>query len=100
MNFSIDTHCGWVYLCIVSYQETQQEGGNNLEGNYIAANLKELRKRKGVTQAEIARALGVPATTYNAWETGQNIPRDDMKVAIAEYYGRTVGFIFFNKITH
>lgn len=71
-----------------------------MEGNYIAENLRYLRKKKGVTQAEIARALGVPATTYNAWETGQNIPRDQMKQAIADYYDRTVGFIFFNRITH
>lgn len=68
--------------------------------NYIAENLKELRRRKGVSQTEIARDLGVPVTTYNAWETGQNIPRDHMKVAIAEYYGRTVGFIFFSRIAH
>lgn len=71
-----------------------------MENNYIAENLRYLRKKKGVTQAEIAKALGVPATTYNAWETGQNIPRDQMKQAIADYYGRTVGFIFFNRITH
>jgi len=71
-----------------------------LEDNYIAENLRELRIRKGVSQTAVARALGVPVTTYHAWESGQNIPRDPMKKAIAEYYGRTVGFIFFNRITH
>jgi len=71
-----------------------------LEGNYIADNLREMRRRKGVSQVEIARALGVPATTYNAWETGQNIPRDQMKQKIAEYYGRTVQFLFYSRIAH
>lgn len=71
-----------------------------MEDNYIAENLRELRIRKGVSQTAVARALGVPVTTYHAWESGQNIPRDPMKKAIAEYYGRTVGFIFFNRITH
>ena len=71
-----------------------------MEGNYIAENLRELRKRKGVSQTAVARALGVPVTTYHAWEAGQNIPRDNMKKAIADYYGRTVQFIFFKRITH
>lgn len=71
-----------------------------MEDNYIAENLRELRRRKGVSQTAIAKALGVPVTTYHAWEAGQNIPRDPMKKAIAEYYGRTVQFIFFNRIAH
>jgi len=71
-----------------------------LEGNYIAENLRELRHRKGVSQTDVARALGVPVTTYHAWESGQNIPRDPMKKAIADYYGRTVQFIFFKRIAH
>ena len=71
-----------------------------MDNNYIADNLRYLRKRKGVTQIEVARALGVPATTYNAYETGQNVPKDDMKQRIAEYYGRSVQFIFFKHIAH
>ncbi len=71
-----------------------------MEGNYIAENLRELRHRKGVSQTDVARALGVPVTTYHAWESGQNIPRDPMKKAIADYYGRTVQFIFFKRIAH
>jgi len=71
-----------------------------LDNNYIADNLRYLRKKKGVTQTEVAKALGVPATTYNAYETGQNVPRDEMKRKIAEYYDRSVQFIFFKRITH
>jgi len=71
-----------------------------LEGNYIADNLRYLRKRKGVTQTEVAKALGIPTTTYNAYETGQNVPRDEMKLKIADYFDRSVQFIFFKRITH
>ena len=71
-----------------------------MEGNYIADNLRYLRKRKGVTQTEVAKALGIPTTTYNAYETGQNVPRDEMKLKIADYFGRSVQFIFFKRITH
>lgn len=71
-----------------------------MDRNYIADNLRELRRRKGVTQTEVAQALGVPVSTYNAYETGQNVPRDKMKIAIAEYFGKSVGYIFFKQITH
>ena len=71
-----------------------------MENNYISDNLRYLRTKKGVTQTEVAKALGIPTTTYNAYETGQNVPRDEMKRKIAEYYGRSVQFIFFKRIAH
>jgi DNA-binding XRE family transcriptional regulator len=76
------------------------ERGCNLDNNYIGENLRYLRKKKGVTQTEVAKALGIPTTTYNAYETGQNVPRDEVKLKIANYFNRTVQFIFFNRITH
>lgn len=100
MGKSVDTHLEWVYSNRGIKRETQQEGGERLKDNYIADNLRELRRRKGVTQTEVAKAIGIPATTYNAYETGQNIPRDDTKVAIANYFGKTVQYIFFKRITH
>ena len=71
-----------------------------MEDNYIADNLRYLRKRKGITQTELAEALGIPVTTYNAYETGQNRPRMETMQKIADFYGRTVQFIFFKRITH
>lgn len=71
-----------------------------MEHNYIAENLRYLRTKKGLTQTEVAKSLGIPVTTYNAYETGQNVPRDEMKVRIANYYSRSVQFIFFKDITH
>lgn len=80
--------------------EPQQKGGNKLKDNYIGENLKILRKRKNLTQTALSKALGVPITTYNAWEQGVNIPRDEKKKAIADFYGLSVGYIFFKPITH
>lgn len=97
---SIDTHSEWVYYRRRLNKESQQRGGDNVSDNYIKDNLKFLRKRKGLTQTEVAKAINVGITTYNAWETGQNIPRDEMKVKIAEFYGLSVGYIFFKPIAH
>lgn len=71
-----------------------------MENNYIGDNLRYLRKKKNVTQTEVAKALGIPVTTYNAYETGQNVPRDEVKRKIADYFDRSVQFIFFKRITH
>jgi transcriptional regulator with XRE-family HTH domain len=38
-----------------------------------AARLLELRKRKGWTQARLAREMGVAVTTVTRWEAGQRI---------------------------
>lgn len=100
VEISVDTHSEWVYYKRGSRREPQQRGGDNVSDNYIKDNLKFLRKRKGLTQTAVSKALGVNASTYNAWETGQNIPRDEMKVKIAEFYGLSVGYIFFKPIAH
>lgn len=55
--------------------------------------LKELRGNK--TQREVAEALDIPASTYAAYEQGVRVPKDSMKMKIADYYKRTVGYIFF-----
>ena len=66
----------------------------------IGETLRTLRKKKGVTQTQVAKDLGIPLTTYNAYETGQNVPRHELMLKIANYYDRTVQFIFFRNDTH
>lgn len=87
-------------ILYVTVKSTTRERGDNVERSMIADNLRYLRKKKGVTQTEVAKALGVPVSTYNAYETGQNVPKDPMKQRIANYYSRSVQFIFFRDITH
>ena len=36
--------------------------------------LKELRKNLELTQAELARQLGIPTSTYTNWEIGRTEP--------------------------
>ena len=58
--------------------------------------LYNLRKKKGETQAEVAKSLGISLSAYNSYETGNRVPRDDVKERIAEHFNRTVQFIFFS----
>lgn len=59
----------------------------------IAKNLTELRGER--TREEVSRALDISVSTLQMYENGQRIPRDVIKVKIAEYYQKSVGEIFF-----
>lgn len=49
------------------------------------------------TQAEVAERLGISPSTYASYEQGTRRPKDSMKIKIAEYYQRSVKFIFFSE---
>ena len=62
------------------------EGGFDVDQMKIGNFLKELRKEKGITQAQLAEALNVSARTVSRWETGSNMPDISILVDIADYY--------------
>jgi len=41
----------------------------------VAAELRQMRAAAGLTQAKMARALGVSLRTYHGWECGKAEPR-------------------------
>lgn len=57
--------------------------------------LRDLRKQKKHTQAEVADALGVPRTTYASWESDYRFPGDEqgMLDKIAQYFGVSVDYL-------
>lgn len=59
----------------------------------IAKKLIKLRGKR--TQAEVAEAVGVSVSAICMYESGDRVPRDEVKCRIAKYYGKTVGEIFF-----
>lgn len=58
--------------------------------------LCELRKKRGETQEEVAMSVGVSASAYNSYETGQRVPRDEVKERLARHFNRSVQFLFFS----
>lgn len=51
--------------------------------------LKRLREMGNLKSADVAAAIGVPRTTYSAWETGRTELRSHQLVALARYFGTT-----------
>lgn len=58
--------------------------------------LYNLRKKRGETQADVAKSVGISVSAYGLYEAGQRTPRDDVKKRIADHFNRTVQFIFFS----
>lgn len=48
--------------------------------------LKTLRKRKGLTQEQLAEMLGVTNRSVSRWETGTNLPDIDVIITLSEFY--------------
>ncbi|HKO53710.1 MAG TPA: helix-turn-helix domain-containing protein [Polyangiaceae bacterium] len=51
------------------------------------ARLAALRKAAGLSQAELARALGVPQSSVGFWETASKPPRSDILPKLAKALG-------------
>lgn len=63
---------------------------------HAAPILKKLREEKGVSAADVAEAIGSTEKSIKEYEAGQRIPRDEMKIKIAEYYGVECCKIFYD----
>lgn len=60
----------------------------------FAEKLKELRKQKpGLTQAMLAKQLGIAKTTYSSYEQGKRQPDYDMLLKIANYFDVTTDYL-------
>lgn len=65
------------------------------EMNKVAEKLVELRGIK--TRTGVAKAVGVSASALQAYERAWRMPKDDAKARIANYYGVTVGWLFYDE---
>ena len=55
--------------------------------------MRELRGKK--TKEEVAKAIRVTFSSYVKYERDERVPRDEVKIRIADYFGSTVSEIFF-----
>ena len=60
----------------------------------MGAKIQELRRKKGVTQAEMGEAIGVSSQAVSRWENQVGTPDIDSLPLIADYFGVTVDELF------
>lgn len=58
--------------------------------------LIELREQRGLNQAQLAEKLSISPSSVSAYEQGVKVPRDELKVKIAEFFGVSVLDLFYS----
>lgn len=60
----------------------------------IGTKLKALRGKK--SQKEAADGIGITKSALAMYERDERVPRDEIKIKIAEYYSESVQSLFFS----
>ncbi|MDD6134042.1 helix-turn-helix transcriptional regulator [Selenomonas sp. FC4001] len=61
--------------------------------NKIGERLRQLRGH--LPRESVANACGVSLSALSMYENGERIPRDEVKVRFAKFFGKSVQAIFF-----
>ena len=67
--------------------------------NYLATNLKHLRKSYGETQEELANALYLEKSTISQYENGSRKPDEEILKRIAKRYGVTMDLLLYEDLS-
>ena len=65
----------------------------------LADRIKTLRESAGLTQAEVARQLGISRSGVNAWEMGLSVPSTQYIVELAKYFNVSTDYLLGMKST-
>ena len=57
-------------------------------------NEKLIALRGNRSQEEVAKALGISVSALSMYEQGNRIPRDEIKIRMADYYGISIEDLF------
>lgn len=59
----------------------------------VAERIKHLREQNALTQAELAKRLGITRSSVNAWEMGISVPSTQYVVELAEIFKVSTDFL-------
>ena len=59
----------------------------------LADRIKSLRERAGLTQAQVARLLGLTRSGVNAWEMGLSVPSTQYVVELAKQFDVSTDYL-------
>jgi len=69
-----------------------------MDAKAIGKTLRELRGIRSIV--DVCRDLEISPSTLSMYEHGERVPRDDIKMRLAKYYGKSVNDIFFAEKVH
>jgi transcriptional regulator with XRE-family HTH domain len=59
----------------------------------LAEKIKQLRERTNLTQADLARQMGLTRSSVNAWEMGLSVPSTQYVVELAKTFGVSTDYL-------
>ena len=62
----------------------------------VGRKLKNIREDKGLSVDDVAQDLDLTRQAIYNYEADMRVPRDEIKLKLADYYGVSVEEIFFN----
>lgn len=65
----------------------------------IAEKIKFLREQNGITQAELARKLGITRSSVNAWELGLSAPSTSYIIELSRFFSVSTDYLLGVKTT-
>lgn len=66
-----------------------------MDAERIKQNLIKARGDK--TMVVVSKETGISVSALSMYESGDRVPRDEIKERLAKYYGTTVGSLFFGE---
>lgn len=61
--------------------------------DFFKGRLRELRKERGETQAQIAAGVGIGSQHYQKFEYGENLPSLEKAIALADYFDVSLDYL-------
>ena len=61
--------------------------------NILGEHIRELRIEENLNQKEFAKILNVQNTTLSQYENGINIPSDEMKIKIGDFFDVSIDYL-------
>ena len=59
----------------------------------LAEKIKSIREQLGMTQAEVARKLGLTRSSINGWEMGLSVPSTQYIVELAKLFNVSTDYL-------
>ena len=75
-------------------------GYETLDAVQIGNRIKGLREGRKETMLDLSKAIGTSESAIGMYESGQRVPRDEIKIRIAEHFTVPVESIFFPRVQH
>lgn len=75
----------------------QAKGQDVMKEINISKNITNLRKKKGITQEQLAVGLNVSPQAVSKWETNTSQPDTQTLPIIADYFGVSIDYLFYGQ---